>query len=88
MLMTRVLYFTFTLIFVLLNGAALWSVLNSIQETNVLVPTALIVNAVTWPLALVVTYRIGQVTGVEYLRKRRAKAAKERASQLAPRTIK
>lgn len=70
MLMTRILYVTLTLVMLALNGAALWALPE--QTGSPIVQTALVVNAVTWPIALMVAYRIGQVTGVAYLRKRRA----------------
>jgi hypothetical protein len=79
MLMTRLVYLSFTLLILAINGAALWTALNGIQSASAIVPGALIINAVMWPLALVIAYRIGQVTGVEYLRKIKAKASTARA---------
>jgi hypothetical protein len=79
MLMTRLVYLSFTLLILAINGAALWTALTSSQSASAIVPSALIINAVMWPLALVVAYRIGQVTGVEYLRKINAKSSTARA---------
>ena len=81
MLMTRLLYLIFTLILVALNAAAFWALPGGSVEVNRVVPAALIINAVAWPLALVVTYRIGQVTGVEYLRNVRARVAARKAAR-------
>jgi hypothetical protein len=81
MLMTRMLYLAFTAILVALNAAALWALSDSPVEMNRVVPAALIINALAWPLALVITYRIGQVTGVEYLHSVRARAAARKASR-------
>ncbi len=75
MLMTRLVYLSFTLIILAINGAALWAVMANVQSTSAIVPSALILNIVMWPLALVVAYRVGQVTGVEYLRKAKAKTS-------------
>ncbi len=80
MMMTRVIYLTFVVVFVLLNGAALWALAGSSQSVSSIVPAALIINTLMWPITLVVAYRIGQVTGVEYLRKVKARAAAFRAS--------
>jgi hypothetical protein len=81
MLMTRLVYLSVMLIILAVNGAALWAMLNGTHEVDAIVPAALIFNIVTWPLALVVAYRIGQVTGVEYFRQIRAKMAAARASR-------
>jgi len=62
MLMSRFLYLAATLLVLSLNGAALWTLTQEGQAMMGLVPAALIVNAVAWPLALFATYRIGQVT--------------------------
>jgi hypothetical protein len=80
MLMTRVLYASFTLILVALNVAALWQLARAEQAVSGLAAAALIVNAVAWPLALVITYRIGQITGANSRRSMRAGAAAGRAS--------
>lgn len=85
MLMTRVIYLTFVLVFGALNSAALWALSGSAQTVNPIVPAALIINTLMWPIALVVAYRIGQVTGVEYFRKVRARASALRASLAARR---
>ncbi|WP_414463627.1 hypothetical protein [Hyphomicrobium sp. DY-1] len=61
----------FTLIILAINIAALWGVFRGSGEIAPVVPAALIINSVCWPLALVVAYRVGQVTGVEYFRKAR-----------------
>ena len=67
MLMTRFLYSCFLLLLFGLNGSALWWLVDNAQPATSLVPAALIVN--TSPgRSLVITYRIGQVTGVEYRR--------------------
>jgi hypothetical protein len=81
MLKTRMFYASFTVFLVALNTTALWVASSDTHETNKIVPMALIINAVAWPLALVITYRIGQATGFEYLRKIRAKAGRIRASR-------
>ncbi len=73
MLMTRIVYLTFTSLTLALNLTALWSVLGGSAKVASVVPAALVINAVTWPLALMIAYRVGQVTGVEYFRKVRAK---------------
>ena len=80
MLMTRVLYLTVTIFFLALNGAALWYLANGDQSADTLVRIALIVNTITWPVALLMTYRIGQLTSVEYLRSGSAKKAALRAA--------
>lgn len=80
MLMTRVIYLSFTLIFIAINGAALWAFQNRQQAGDIVVPAVLIINALTWPVALFVAYRVGQVTGVEYIRKMREKIAGVRIS--------
>jgi len=79
MLMTRLVYLSFTLLILAINGAALWTALTSTQSASAIVPGALIINAVIWPLALVVAYRVGRVTGVEYLRKIKTKGSTARA---------
>jgi len=81
MLMTRILYLIFTILVLALNGAALWALSPSAQGVSAIVPAALIVNAIAWPVALLVTYRIGQLTGVEYLRKVRARRAALKVSR-------
>ena len=81
MLMTRLLYLALTVFLVGLNAAALVALSADAHDVSRIVPVALVVNAFTWPLALIVTYRIGQVTGLELLRKMRARAA-ARASKL------
>lgn len=81
MLMTRFLYLAVTLASVALNGAAL--ALLSGNGGAGIAQAALIANIVIWPVALYVSYRIGQVTGVEYLRKARERAVAIKASQAA-----
>lgn len=81
MLKTRLLYAIFTVFLVALNAAALWFASSDTHEINNIVAMALIINAVAWPLALVITYRIGQVTGFEYLRKIRARTAALKATR-------
>ena len=51
MLMTRILYLTFTLILVALNAAALWVPSGSLVAVNRVVPAASIINALgsLWP---------------------------------------
>ena len=83
MLMTRIVYLSFTLVVLALNCAALLAVRNSPHEIDAIVPATLLINALAWPLALVIAYRIGQVTGVEYFRQVRAKIATIRASRHA-----
>jgi hypothetical protein len=83
MLMTRLIYAIFTMLLVALNAVALWVVSSDAHNMNPIVPTTLVINAVAWPLALVITYRIGQVTGVEYLRKIRTRTAAIRTSKAA-----
>ena len=87
MLMTRLLFFTFTLIIIVLNGAALWTLSSNAQKIEAIVPTALIVSAVISPLALMIAYRIGQVTGVEYLRKMRAEVRAKATAARAPQKV-
>ena len=87
MLMTRILYLTFTLILVALNAAALWALSGSPVEVNRVVPAALVINAMAWPVALVITYRIGQVTGVEYLNSVRASAAARKAARATRKSV-
>ena len=57
MLMTRIVYLSFTLIVLVLNFTALWAVRNNPHEIDAIVPAALLINAVAWPLALVIAYR-------------------------------
>jgi hypothetical protein len=80
MQMTRILYLILTSVVLTLNGAALWALSPSAQGVSAIVPAALIVNAIAWPVALAITYRIGQLTGVEYLRRVRARRAAKKAS--------
>lgn len=75
MLMTRFAYLCFMILVLSLNGAALWAVFHAGQPIEAIVPGALIVNLASWPLAVIIAYRIGQVTGQEYLRKARAKVS-------------
>jgi hypothetical protein len=86
MLMTRLLYLIFTVILVGLNAAAFLALPVSSVEVNRVVPAALIINALAWPLALVITYRIGQVTGIEYLRSVRARVAARKAARATPKS--
>jgi hypothetical protein len=73
MLMTRILYASFLLFLLVLNGSALWTLMNPAQRVAGIVPAALIVNSVAWPLALVIAYRTGQFTNEEHRRRMRAK---------------
>jgi hypothetical protein len=75
MLMTRFVYLCITILIFALNGVALWAVYHAAQPIDAIVPAALIMNMASWPLALMVAYRVGQVTGQEYFRKVRAKVA-------------
>jgi hypothetical protein len=52
-----------------------------------IVPAALVINALAWPLALVVTYRIGQVTGVEYLHSIRARPSARQAARATRKSV-
>jgi len=63
MLMTRFLFLASTLAIFALNGAALWYGLTQDPGPSRLEVAALIVGAVAWPLAIAMTYRIGQATG-------------------------
>ncbi len=73
MLMTRILYTSFLLFLLVLNGSALWWLAGTPQPVAGIVPAALIVNVVAWPLALVIAYRTGQFTSAEHWRKMRSK---------------
>jgi hypothetical protein len=73
MLMTRFAYLCFMVLILSLNGAALWAVFQAAPPIEAIVPAAFIVNLASWPLALIIAYRVGQVTGQEYLRKARTK---------------
>jgi hypothetical protein len=81
MLMTRFAYLCFTVLIFALNGVALWAVYRAAQPVDAIIPAALILNLVSWPLALIVAYRVGQVTGQEYFRKVRAKLAAAHAAR-------
>ena len=74
MLMTRFVYLCATVLLVGLNGAALWAVSRS-GLTDTIVPATLVMNLICWPLALIVAYRVGQVTGQEYFRKVKTRLA-------------
>jgi membrane protein YdbS with pleckstrin-like domain len=74
MLMTRFLFTVASLLLCSLNAAALWQLLSTYEQAPSLAAAALVVNAVIWPLALVVAYRIGQATDAEAHRKAKAKA--------------
>jgi hypothetical protein len=74
MLMTRVLLLTSSLLVLALNAAALWGLLATYETPPRLAVAALIVTAVTWPMALIIAYRIGQATAAEARRKARARA--------------
>lgn len=63
MLMTRFLYLASSLLVLFLNGAALWYALSHDPAPARIEVAALVVNAVIWPLAIVIAYRIGQATG-------------------------
>lgn len=63
MLKTRFLLLSSSILIFILNGIALWHVLSTEPPLSPIVGAALIVNAVTWPLALTLAYRVGQVTG-------------------------
>ena len=80
MLMTRILYLIVTLLVLALNSAALWALPPSPQGVSAIVPVALLVNLIAWPVTLLVTYRIGQMTGLDYLRKIRARRAALKAT--------
>lgn len=82
MQMTRFLFTVASLLLCSLNAAALWQLLSTYGPAPApsLAAAALVVNAVIWPLALVVAYRIGQATDAVAHRK-----AKARARQLAAR---
>ena len=75
MLMTRFAYLCATVIIIVLNGAAVVALYRSSAPVDTFVAATLIINLVSWPLAIVIAYRVGQVTGVEYFRKARAKVA-------------
>ena len=79
MLMTRFLFTLSTLLLCSLNIAALWQVLSAYEPPPSLAVTALVVNAVTWPLALYAAYRIGQATDAEAHRKAKARARRHAA---------
>jgi hypothetical protein len=81
MLMTRVVYLSFIVLLFVINGIALWTLFTDSHEVAAVVPAALIINTIAWPIALIIAYRIGQVTGVEYFRKVRARLAALRASR-------
>jgi hypothetical protein len=87
MQMTRILYLVFTLTLMVLNAAALWALYGGPVGVNRIVPAALIINALAWPLALAITYRIGQVTGVEYLHSVRARAAAKKAARASRKSV-
>jgi hypothetical protein len=74
MLMTRFLFTVSTLLLCSLNVAGLWHLLSAAEPAPSLAAAALVVNAVTWPLALFAAYRIGQATNAEAHRKAQAKA--------------
>lgn len=73
MLMTRIVYIALSVIMLALNAAAYLALSDIAQGVSPIVRTALVVNALIWPLALVISYRIGQFTGVAYLRRRRSR---------------
>ena len=79
MLMTRFLFTLSTLLLCSLNIAALWQVLSAYEAPPSLAVTALVVNAVTWPLALYAAYRVGQATDAEAHRKAKARARRHAA---------
>jgi hypothetical protein len=72
MLMTRFVYLCATVFVLAFNIAALISVARAAQPSQAIVSGALILNSVAWPLGLIVAYRVGQITGVEFWRKGRA----------------
>jgi hypothetical protein len=74
MLTTRFLFAVSSLLICTLNVAALWQVLSSYEPVPSLAAAALVVNAVTWPLAILVAYRIGQAANAEARLKARSKA--------------
>jgi hypothetical protein len=45
------------------------------RQFETFVTATLIINLISWPPAIVIAYRVGLVTGVEYFRKARAKVA-------------
>lgn len=63
MMKTRFLLVSSSGLILALNGLALWHVVRAEPPISPIVGAALVVNAVTWPLALALAYRIGQVTG-------------------------
>jgi hypothetical protein len=79
MLMTRFLFTLSTLLVGSLNIAALWQVLSGYEPPPSLAVTALVVSAVSWPLALYAAYRIGQATDAEAHRKANARARRHAA---------
>lgn len=75
--MTRIAYISLNVVMLALNGAAYLALSDIEQGVSPIVKTALVVNA--WPLALVIAYRIGQVTGIAYLRRRRARKLRSKS---------
>lgn len=83
MQMTRILFLIFVTIFLGLNVTALMA---TRQETvAAIIPATLVINAVSWPIALVIAYRIGQTTGIAYLRKVLGRRAAKRSGRGAHR---
>lgn len=77
--MTRIAYISLSVVMLALNGAAYLALSDIEQGVSPIVKTALVVNALAWPLALVIAYRIGQVTGIAYLRRRRARKLRSKS---------
>jgi hypothetical protein len=63
MLKARFLLASSSALILALNGFALWHVLRAEPPLSPIVGAALIVSAASWPLALALAYRIGQITG-------------------------
>ncbi len=74
MLMTRILLLSSSVLICALNAAALWGLFMADAAPPRLAVAALVVTAVTWPMALVIAYRIGQTTASEARHKAKAKA--------------
>jgi hypothetical protein len=69
MQVTRLSYLASTTLLLALNGTALWVLARSSQPQEPIVQAALIINLISWPLALVVAYRTGQATAHLYLQR-------------------
>jgi len=63
MLMSRIVYFSVAGLLVTLNAAALaLQAGGDSSASRPVITTALIINLLMWPLALVIAYRVGQAT--------------------------